>query len=370
MEYLNITFLIGNGFDISLGIQSSYAKFYEWYCDKPSIVGHITAFRKNIKDDVNSNVPDEDKTWADFEVGLGKYTTNFDKKTVEQYLSCLEDAQENIVEYLNEQKSKLDLNSFTEESYSSFKKSISNFWEEVADLEKPDINNSINEIRNENRIISFLTFNYTDTLEQILERFPDDSIETWRYGGSTYSYRMNRDVIHLHGTTEHFPVLGVNDDNQIEKKELLDTPQFREFLLKPENVRALGEVWHQKAETQLAQSRFVCVLGSSLGKTDAKWWIKLVDWLRKDPNRHIILYWFEKNISNNISSIRRLRCKNQAKELLLSYSNILPKEAESLKNRIHVVINTQKFLKLEKKIEEINFADSTSDGDIAPVLVK
>lgn len=85
-----------------MGIQSSYAKFYEWYYDKTSIVGHINAFRKNIKDDVNSNVPDEDKTWADFEVGLGKYTTNFDKKTVEQYLSCLEDAQENIVEYLNE----------------------------------------------------------------------------------------------------------------------------------------------------------------------------------------------------------------------------------------------------------------------------
>ena len=43
---------------------------------------------------------------------------------------------------------------------------------------------------------------------------------------------------------------------------------------------------------------------------------------------------------------------------------------DSLKSRIHVVINTQKFLKLEKKIDEINFADSTSDEDIAPVLVK
>ena len=82
------------------------------------------------------------------------------------------------------------------------------------------------------------------------------------------------------------------------------------------------------------------------------------------------IVWFEKNISNNISSIRLLRCKNQAKELLLSYSNIPPKEADSLKNRIHVVINTQKFLKLEKKIEEINFADSAYDEDIAPVLVK
>ncbi len=346
---MNITFLIGNGFDVSMGIESSYSKFYEWYCEKKSIVGYINEFRENIQKDVARNIPDEEKTWADFEIGLGKYTTNFSKKTVEQFLYCLEDAQENIVEYLKLQEEKFDLDSFSEESFDEFKKSISNFWNEVADLEKPEIRKSLDAIKNEDRVITFLTFNYTNTLERILGLISNDNMETWQYGSSRYSYKLNKNVIHIHGTTEEFPVLGLNDESQILNKELLDTPQFKAFLLKPENVQALGKVWHQRAEQQLSQSRFVCLLGSSLGPSDAKWWKKIVSWLKGSSDRHIVLYWFEGKGSNGISAIQQLKNVDKAKNLLLSYSNLSEKEIESLKKRIHVVINTKKFLKLEKK---------------------
>ena len=57
---MNITFLIGNGFDVDQGIASSYSKFYEWYCDKPSEKKHIEDFRKNIKDDITRDVPDDE----------------------------------------------------------------------------------------------------------------------------------------------------------------------------------------------------------------------------------------------------------------------------------------------------------------------
>ena len=128
-------------------------------------------------------------------------------------------------------------------------------------------------------------------------------------------------------------------------------------------------MWYEQAEKVITDSRFVCVLGMSLGESDARWWSFLVDWLKKSSSKHIIIYWFEKNPPNNISTRRQLQCMNKVKDLFLSYSNLSEQEQENLKPRIHVVINTKKFLKLEKKEKEIAFV-SEDNEDIAPILIK
>ena len=99
---MNITFLIGNGFDIALNLKTSYSNFYDWYCKQPSDIPHISEFRKDIDDDVNSKISAAEKTWADFELGIGKYTSKFTKEEVEQYLECIDDAQEQLRIYLLE----------------------------------------------------------------------------------------------------------------------------------------------------------------------------------------------------------------------------------------------------------------------------
>lgn len=350
---MKITVLLGNGFDVSLGIKSSYGDFYKWYYAKPSDIKHIQNFRNAIKEDMLSDIPDDEKTWADFELGLGKYTENFTKETVDQFIECLDDAQANIRQYLLEQESSFDITQCTDTSMVAFQKSLWNFYEEISDLEKGPMRGSINAVPNEDREISFITFNYTNTLERILKVVPEGSLSTWKHISSVYGYKLNRNVLHVHGTTDRFPVLGVNDESQIANKELLNTAQFKEMLVKAENVRALGMLWHNQAEEQISNSRVVCILGMSLGATDAKWWRKLVQWLKADGNRHVILYWFEKNPPNGISTVKQLQAVDRAKNKLLTYTEKLSaNEVSSLKNRIHVVINTSKYLRLEKKQKE------------------
>lgn len=353
---MNITFLIGNGFDVDQGIASSYAKFYEWYCDKPSDKKHIDDFRKNIKDDVARDVPSEDKTWADFELGLGQYTAKFTEETVEDFLDCLEDGQGSIRNYLLEQEAKFDPAAYTDIAYKTFYNSIRNFYAEVPDLERPEIESSINTNKQENKEIKFITFNYTNTLERIIEKLPREPFSTWSSGGSKYSYRISHDIIHVHGTTSEFPVLGVNDESQIANKELLRTPQFKEMLCKADSVRAVGKLWHAEAEKQISTSKFVCVMGMSLGDSDAKWWKKLNQWLKADGSRHLIIYWYEKEPPNGISIRKELQYKEKVKNRLLFFSNLTPQEKEGIKNRIHVIINTKKFLKLEKA--ELDFENA------------
>lgn len=348
---MKITVLIGNGFDVSFGLKSSYGDFYNWYCEKETKITHIAKFRKEIKDDISRDVPDDEKTWADFELGLGQYTSNFDKNTVEQFLDCLEDAEENIRTYLIEQETKFDLTHYTEQSIKDFPKSLINFYDEVSDLGKISIKSMLDSVQNENREISFITFNYTGTLERIIDKISDQALYSWRYSGVVYSYLLKRNVIHVHGKIDEFPILGVNDETQIANKALLDTPQFKELMLKANNVQALGKMWHNQAEEQISNSRVVCILGMSIGASDTKWWRKLVQWLKASDRRHIILYWYEKNPPNGISSRKQLRAENKAKERLLSFSELSDNEVSTLKKRIHVVINTSKFLHLEKTEE-------------------
>lgn len=359
---MNITFLIGNGFDIDKGIQSSYAKFYEWYCNQSSCKRHIGEFRKNIKDDIIRDVPDDEKTWADFEMGLGRYTTKFTKDTVEDFLDCLEDGQESVRKYLLEQEAKFNPDAYTDISYKSFYHSIRDFYTEVSDLERPAIQTVFNSRGQESKEIKFISFNYTHTLERIIKKLPTAHFATWQSGGVTFSYRINREVLHVHGTTKEFPVLGVNDESQIVNKELLETPQFREMMCKADSVRAIGKRWHEEAERQMVSSRFVCILGMSLGDSDAKWWRLLNQWLKTDSNRHLLIYWFEKEPPNGISIRRELQYKEKVKNRLLSFSDFSPDVIKNLKNRIYVIINTPRFLKLkepEKSLENESDVEAT-----------
>ena len=63
---VRITFLIGNGFDLNLGLKTRYTDFYPYYCDMPSHRHRqIARFRELLKQTGSHPL------WADFEKALG-----------------------------------------------------------------------------------------------------------------------------------------------------------------------------------------------------------------------------------------------------------------------------------------------------------
>lgn len=359
---MKVTFLIGNGFDVNLGINSSYSKFYDWYCKRPSILGYINEFKENIENDMNQNVPDEEKTWADFEVGLGKYTTHFSLESASQFLDCYEDAQADLVHYLKEQVAKINVEAVSDDALTAFSDTILNFYQELPTLELRTVDTVCNGIQNENREISFISFNYTGVLDEILKQLPSTTLKKWKHGNVEYVCRINPSVVHVHGTTSEFPILGVDADAQIINTELLNDPRFREVMIKAECVAALGHIWHQQAEQLISQSKIVCIFGMSLGETDAKWWRKLAQWLKADGGRRIIVHWYDRNPPNGISARKQLETKNKVIDKFLSYSSLTDKEKSTLRSRIHVIINTKNFLKIPKS----EFLGNQQE-DIAPI---
>ena len=77
-------------------------------------------FKKDIMNDMSRDIPADEKTWADFELGLGEYTANFTKDTVDKFIECYGDAQENIAAYLKEQEISFRIIYFFSEEYSEF----------------------------------------------------------------------------------------------------------------------------------------------------------------------------------------------------------------------------------------------------------
>lgn len=345
---MNITFLVGNGFDIACGIDTSYGAFYEWYCDKPSNKKHIEEFKKNIKEDING----EGKNWVDFELGLGKYTKHFTVDTVDDFLDCYDDAQSSIIKFVEEKKSLYDLENLPNEELIKFKKGLTNFHTSVYPQEQKRFNELFNKDTSNNRILSFLSFNYSDTLDKLLEAISGTPLKEWDYNNIKRKMYINPKIIHMHGTLSQFPIIGVNDASQIANQELLKVPDFANAMLKPQCVSAIGRLWHEEAEEEISKSTIICVFGMSLGESDAKWWGRLVKWLKDNSNRHLIVYWYSKNPPDGISTRRELSEQRQVKEKLCGYHKLNEDEFDNIKSRIHVVVNTKDVLNVNLSRKE------------------
>ena len=102
---MNITFLLGNGFDRALGLETGYKAFYKWYVkqSKDNLAEWVVTFRGEI-DKYIHNDPDADAYWSDAEYGLGQYTEKFTIDTVDQFIDCYEDFRDNLILYLKIQR--------------------------------------------------------------------------------------------------------------------------------------------------------------------------------------------------------------------------------------------------------------------------
>ena len=69
---MNILFLIGNGFDLNLGMKTNYNDFYKYYASKQSSSDLIQKLKKEIDGNIEN--------WSDLELALGKYPSALTRK--------------------------------------------------------------------------------------------------------------------------------------------------------------------------------------------------------------------------------------------------------------------------------------------------
>lgn len=346
---MNITFLVGNGFDISAGIDTSYDSFYKWYCNQNRAVPeHVQKFKTSLLEDLRKSK--EERTWADFELGFGTFTNNFTKQTISNFWECYDDAMLMLQEYIELQINQVSTDITTEQS-AAFGKGLMQISEELTEAESAAISHMLPKKANENVRYQFISFNYTSILDAFVNAVSKQELATWSNANFNRIARVNGKVQHVHGQLNNNPLMGVGNKFQIANKELIE--DLQQLFIKPVASEAVGELSYANARKMIDESNIVCLWGLSIGETDAQWWEAVMDWVGKSDYNHLIIFWYTKGKVTKRLHTQLLREKEKVCEKILGYSSYTNDQLRQIRKRIYVVFDAKNVLRvsLQKKRE-------------------
>lgn len=335
---MNITFIIGNGFDLNLGLHTSYKDFYPYFKEKAS--------KDNM---IRKWIGDNEQLWSDLEEQLGVELKNIKEEQYEKFIDDKLELDTLLLDYLEMQQ-----NSFvcSEENIKEIMKelyrSLLSFYEDLSIDDRNSVRNTLQEYKDEEYLYKFITFNYTDTLDRIVlgSKKVGPIMSTHESSRRTTKSEKISDILHVHGTINEDMILGVNDASQINNESLKDNSEFLELFVKANMNRSIGQRKIEKAKEIIKNSHIICVYGMSLGNTDKMWWEELVNWLVvNENNKLVVCCWNTDTEYKRMLPAVKIRLKNKTKNLLLrrGCGNYKEEQLELIKNRIFILNNPQIF---------------------------
>lgn len=341
---MNITFLIGNGFDLGLGVRSKFKDFFPKYVKKS----------ENKKDDIkklSEQIGADYDTWSDFETQMGRYTAEFNKDNKHLYPAQFRDFETEFVSYLKEEEGKLSFDE-SEKIAQIMIGGLTNFYSRsnLRDGSYNAINKIMSKYSSCDHIYNFITFNYTFTLENCLKTIPDGIVKSRNKNGSVFTDRAGK-TVHVHGTTDSAPIMGVNDSSQIANKELAKDERFIKYLVKP-TLNALHRTNQDSdASSLISSSDIICIYGMALGATDKRWWEKVLSWLNSGSERQLVIFDYDPNFSES-SQFDWIDKEDSILDKLSQHVQGLQIDVEKLRPKIHIAVH--------KNIFEMNLRKETA----------
>lgn len=279
---MQVTFLIGNGFDVNLGLKTQYTEFYPTYfekCEQLPDDSCVKKFCEKIKKDYEN--------WSNFELAFSKQVTG----THQEVGEIIADFNDKFADYLHEQCEMCNYD-LTQEMEDELRKFI---LEPYLFLERGDaqtLRSFYQEHQEGNHTYNFVSFNYTDTLDKLLspgfrKKLPDSRlVKNVRYQ-NVYSQ-----VLHLHGSIEEgYIIIGIDSLEQFASDEMKVNLRLGRHCVKSTINKQYG---YQEKErsfiNQIERSDVVCVYGMSFGETDRSRWNVVSEWLRKRKDHKLIIY--------------------------------------------------------------------------------
>jgi hypothetical protein len=324
---MQVTFLIGNGFDLNLGLRTRYTQFYRHYLKDPAFATEdpeILQFKNLFCQDIRYS------HWADFERALGRHTVQPPLDKPDSLRSCLKDFKRCFSQYLRREEERIDFASCGYEMAEKFSESLHSHLTHL----EPRFFGIIQVALplHERTEFHILDFNYTTVIDRIAgfltpDMFGTDSLES---------------VIHVHGTHSSGMILGVDSLDQVANPALFTDPRQQRILLKPLLNQQSGQGNDQTAWDCIKSSEEVCIFGMSLGETDATWWLRLGMWLEVS-SRHQLLIFSRNSDLDPLYPEDILDYQDKIRDRFLSYTDISSGRRKFFRDRIHVVTSSDIF---------------------------
>ena len=310
---MKVLFILGNGFDINLGLPTRYQDFYDYYLKQHSETEQVERLKQHLKKERYS-------TWADLELGLGSYTKNID--SIEDLELLIHNITDHLREYLGEVmdsfsfSAKLSTRVFNGLAYPhlAFPGGVARELESFMAKNGP-------------RSVDVISFNYTDVLERIIAFARPNEHMPIILGTDVFL----ESIRHIHMTLSNMDIiLGVNDETQI-ANESLRNEEGEMLLVKPCINQLLETRIDNECKALIRNSDLICFFGVSLGETDSIWWHLIGNHIEKTAARLICFFYDQTDVRYCSDQIRKQReCRTLLNQRLWG------KEASNFQDRIFI----------------------------------
>lgn len=340
---MNITFLIGNGFDLNIGLKTRYIDFYNYYVKIETENKVIKTFKSEIKQNIEN--------WSDLELALGKYTEFISNQL--EFDTVFDDIREKLGEYLQKEENRI-LYLFSDETHKTLFSDLLNPEKHLPKAENRTLSEFKNSFLNHNPwYINVITFNYSTAIDKIINDLKDDK--------SLMSIKKTNEIVinetlHIHGHTNKGMILGVNDVSQIKNTSFQQDENVVGAFVKPIYNKEQKHLIDEDCANLIKRSNLICLFGLSLGETDAMWW-ELIGWHLTHSECRIILFEIGEDYSGNDIHKRVRKIKNIRKKFLNKIK--VENDSSNWENRIFIAYNTDIFNlnpQTEKNNRTINYA--------------
>lgn len=334
MQY--ITFLIGNGFDINLGLKTKYSDFYNEYLESNKDVdpnSNIGKFCEMIESDY--------KTWSDFEGAFAQKIWG----TKDDVSDILYDFSTKFSEYLKKQTALCDYGD--KEIIGKFEKFLTSGHDTLENADKQIITSKIEELWSESITVDFINFNYTDTLYKLIKLRisnkgrKDLSVRDAYRAGRTYKLSQNLgEILRIHGEIGGNIIIGVDSLQQLADEKLRDNNKIARYCVKKEINKDNGNAKFENKFTEMInRSSIIYAYGLSFGESDRSRWDIISKWLKTDKGHKLIVFKFNTGFERFERAYMRrlLDAIDLAKDEYLSLFGIAPEDYEKYYSQIFVV---------------------------------
>ena len=323
---MRILFLIGNGFDCNLGLHTTYRDFYKHY------------LKQFPNDRLATSISNNFEMWSDLELGLGSYVKDIKNADVDTFFDEKMNIEVALTDYLAKEKKRLTLK---EGLMEEFLKKLQNFPRELSKKDSRDMTNWINSVRGPIQY-SFISFNYTNTLSQIIDLSYKGNPILWHASSQTgYNDELEK-PIYIHGLLGDRIVLGVNDKSQIKNEAIVNDPNASNLLIKQELNNQIGELRWEDARDRIDSSQYIIVYGMSLGDTDRNYWKYIYEWLLKNDEKHKLILCVHTNQNVHLSATDYSRQQRAQRDRFIKSAGI-KKIDETVLQKIIVINNPKTF---------------------------
>lgn len=329
-----ITFFIGNGFDINVGLDTRYSDFYKYYLS-------------NYPDDMLAKSIDKNyDLWSDLESGLGEYTARVDDGMEAAFWESEEKLENALADYLQSQTERIQISGEIEKPIATkMQQSLLRFQKELT-IEQQRFMESLIYTLHDSITYSFICFNYTNALDRCVEitkkLIPKEFGNHKADNTAIYAHSLG-DVIHIHGTIQEELILGVNDTKQIANQKFRENPLYRQFLVKEEANKRFGNDKIQTVRNYIDSSVAICIFGMSLGATDKMWWNYICKWLQGSDKRRLIIFSKPDQDMPRLTKHRLFISENIVLENLRVNSGINEAEWNKIMGRIFIKFDSGLF---------------------------